>query len=306
MILGAILVLGVTLSISSPSFLTAHNLQNLLSVTSMVGITAVGMTLLIIAGEIDLSVGSQQALIGVLTMQALNSSGSLIVALLVALGLGAVVGLVNGGLSLGLRINSFIVTLAMLSIIRGAAYVSTNAAVQNSSGVDAFMQIGNGFIAGVPWPLVIGLVVFVLFVVLFEKSVLGRYLAVVGGNPEAARLVGIRVRAVKLAAFVIVGALSAVSATILLSKLNSGQNNAGFGFELQVIAAVLLGGTSLFGGRGSLLGTALAVILIGTLTNGLNLLGISSRWQLVLNGVLILIAIWLDARRRAALGEAST
>lgn len=302
LILLAVLVMGTVLSVASPAFLTGRNLQTLLAQTSIVAITAVGMTLLIIAGEIDLSVGSQQAFVGVLAMQVLNATRSMVAAIAFALALGALVGFVNGGLSVGLKINSFIVTLAMFSIIRGAAYASTSAAVQNVSGVKNFTQLGNGFLLGVPWPLLIAVGVFVVFVLLFRYATFGRYVAMVGGNPQAARLVGIPVGTMKLACFVIVGILSALSATILLSKLNSGQNNAGFGFELQVIAAVLLGGTSLFGGRGSLIGTGLAVLLIGTLNNGTNLLGISSSWQLVLNGLLIMLALLLDARRRSALG----
>jgi ribose/xylose/arabinose/galactoside ABC-type transport system permease subunit len=222
---------------------------------------------------------------------------------LAALAVGALIGLVNGLLTITLGISSLIVTLAMFSIVRGGAYMSTTAAVQNHHNLPEFAFIGKGIVGGLPFPLIIAIVVFIAAGIFVTKTTLGRYLAVVGGNRDAARLVGIPVASVKVGMFVLVGILSATSAFILISRLNSGQNNAGFGFELIVIAAVLLGGTSLFGGRGSLLGTLFAVLLLGTLANGTVLMGIRSTWHLAINGGVILIALFLDSRRRAALGE---
>jgi ribose transport system permease protein len=261
------------------------------------------MTLLIIAGEVDLSVGSMQAFIGVIVMQVLNQTASLPVGMVVGLGLGALLGAVNALATLGLGINSFIVTLAMLSVVRGLAYAFTNAAVQNAHQLPDFTAMGNGFIGIVPWPVAIFIAVFIIFYLILSRTTFGRYVQIVGGNRRAASLSGVRVNLIKTLGFMLTGMLAALSAIILLSRLNSGQNNAGFGFELQVIGAVLLGGTSLQGGRGSLTGTLLAVLLLGILNNGIVLLNINSSWQLAVNGLIILIAVWLDARRRRRTGD---
>lgn len=305
-----LVVLCVILANRSPVFLSERNVGLLLSQVAMTAIAAVGMTLLIIAREIDLSVGSLQALVGVTAMQALNATDNLALGIAAAVAIGAVVGLVNAGLTLGLGINSFIVTLAMFSALRGLAYTFTDAAVQNEHKLAAFRAIGTGFafrlpiIGRVPWPVLIAAALFVIFTLVMTRTTFGRYVYAVGGNPRAAALSGVRVNLIKTLCFVLTSVLAALSAFILISRLNSGQNNAGFGFELQVIGAVLLGGTSLLGGQGSLLGTLLAVLLLGTLNNGIVLLEINSSWQTAVNGVVILVAVLLDARRRRMTGEA--
>jgi ribose/xylose/arabinose/galactoside ABC-type transport system permease subunit len=227
----------------------------------------------------------------------------------VAILAGVIVGLVNAGLTLKLGINSFIVTLAMLSILRGLAYTFTDASVQNDHKLESFKAIGTGFavqlpgIGRVPWPVVITAVVFVVFAVLLTRTTFGRAVYAVGGNPRAAELSGMRVNLTKTLCFVATSTLAALSAFILIARMNSGQNNAGFGFELQVIGAVLLGGASLAGGQGTLIGTLLAVLLLGALNNGIVLLGINSSWQLAVNGLVIMLAVLLDARRRRATGQ---
>jgi len=304
-----LIALCVVLAIRSPVFVSERNIFVLLSQISMTMIAAIGMTLLIIAREVDLSVGSMQAFVGVIAMQTLNATGDLATGILVALLVGALIGLINAGLTLGLGINSFIVTLAMFSVVRGLAYTFTDAAVQNEHKIDAFRAIGTGFIVElpvvgrVPWPVIITALLFAIFAMILSRTTFGRYIYAVGGNPRAAELSGVRVNLVKTLCFVITSVLAALSAFILISRMNSGQNNAGFGFELQVIGAVLLGGASLFGGQGTLTGTLLAVLLLGTLNNGIVLLGINSSWQVAVNGLVILVAIFLDARRRRATGE---
>jgi ribose transport system permease protein len=299
----------IILSVLSPVFASERNVFVLLSQISMTAITAIGMTLLVIAREIDLSVGSVQAFVGVIAMQTLNATDNLAIGFAVALLAGVVIGLVNAGLTLGLKINSFIVTLAMLTIIRGLAYTFTDAAVQNQHKLESFKAIGTGFairlplVGRVPWPVVITAVILVVFSILLTRTTFGRSVYAVGGNPRAAELSGLRVHLIKTLCFVATSTLAAVSAFILISRLNSGQNNAGFGFELQVIGAVLLGGASLAGGQGTLIGTLLAVLLLGTLNNGIVLLGINSSWQLAVNGAVILIAVLLDARRRRVVGQ---
>ncbi|MCP4165056.1 MAG: ABC transporter permease [Chloroflexi bacterium] len=297
-----VLLLAILLSVLSPVFLTQRNIGVLLSQVSMTAIAAYGMTLLIITGEVDLSVGSLQAFVGVITMQVLNQTGNLAIGLAIGLALGVIVGLVNAGITLKLGINSLIVTLAMFSILRGAAYISTKAAVQNTHDLASFSSLGNGFVGFIPWPVLLMIVVFAILYVIMSRTTFGRYVYAVGGNSRAAHLSGIKVQAIKTICFALAAGLAALSAIILISRMNSGQNNAGFGFELQVIGAVLLGGTSLQGGEGSLVGTFFAVLLLGILNNGIILLGIDSSWQIAVNGVLIVLAIYIDARRRRAMG----
>ena len=213
------------------------------------------------------------------------------------------VGLINAGLTLRLGINSFVVTLAMISIMRGMAYIFTNAAVQNAHKLPSFKALGNGFIGPIPVPVAIMVTIFIVFYLVLNRTTLGRYVYVTGGNQRAAVLSGVRVNTVKTLCFVLTSVLAGLSAIILISRMNSGQNNAGVGFEMQVMGAVLLGGTSLAGGQGSIIGTLLAVLLLGTLNNGIILLGINSSWQMASNGMLIILAVWLDARRRRAMGE---
>jgi ribose transport system permease protein len=301
-----IIALSVFLTARSPVFLTGRNIGVLFSVVSMTAITAYAMTMLLIAGEVDLSVGSVQALVGVIVMIVLNQTHNLALGIVVGVAIGALIGLVNAGVTLGLNINSLIVTLAMLNIIRGLAYLTTQAAVQNFHKMPSFAKLGNGFmnlgVAHIPLPIIYMLVIFVVMLLIMTRTTFGRYVYAVGGNPRAAALSGIRTRMVKTVAFVVTGAAAAISAVILLSRMNSGQNNAGFGFEMQVVAAALLGGTGLGGGAGSLVGTFLAVLLLAILNNGITLLKIHPNWQMIMNGLLILLAIFLDSRRRHATG----
>ena len=305
-----IIAICIFLTYKSPVFMTGRNIGVLLSVVSMTAIAAYGMTMLMIAGEVDLSVGSLQAVVGVVVMLILNATHNLALGIVVGLAIGAAVGLVNAAATLGLGINSLIVTLAMLNILRGFAYLITQAAVQNFHKLPDFARLGNGFLGKqgvgilgiIPLPVVYMLAIFVVILLVMTRTTFGRYVYAVGGNPRAAALSGIRTKLIKTVAFVVMGVLAAVSGIILLSRMNSGQNNAGFGFEMQVVAAALLGGTGLGGGAGSLVGTFLAVLLLAILNNGIILLGIHSNWQMIMNGALILFAIFLDARRRHAAG----
>jgi len=304
-LVAALLLVSAYLATQSPVFLTQRNISVLLLQSSMTAIAAFGMTMLIIGGEVDLSIGSLQAFVGVLTMQILNATQNLWIGVIVGLGIGALVGLANGLITLKTGISSFIVTLAMFSIIRGLSYASTNAAVQNSHNLPEFFALGNGYLFFIPWPVVIMIVTFVAFYLVLNRTTFGRYIYAIGGNRRAAILSGVRVNTIKLIAFVVTSVLASLSAIILISRMNSGQNNAGFGFELQVIGAVILGGTSLYGGQGSLVGTLLAVLLLAVLNNGVILLGWNSSVQVALNGLVILLAVYLDAQRRRLAGEVS-
>jgi ribose/xylose/arabinose/galactoside ABC-type transport system permease subunit len=302
MLIVIVALLWIFLSFRSDVFMTERNIGVLLSQVSLIAITGFGMTVLLIAREVDLSVGSMQAFVGVVAMQALNRWEHLWVGIAAAITLGIIVGTINSTLTLRLGISSFIVTLAMLQIIRGAAYTTTNAAVQNNHKLGSFKQVFNGAIIEeplrIPWPVATMVTFFVLFWLLLTRTSIGRSIYALGGNPQAANLSGIRVNRLKTACFIVTSVMASISAFMLITRMNSGQNNAGFGFELQVIGAVLLGGASLAGGKGSLLGTLLATLLLGTLNNGITLLGYNPNWQWAITGMMILLAVFLDSIRR--------
>ena len=279
----------------SPVFLSGRNIGVLLSQVSMMAIVAFGMTILLIVGEVDLSVGSQQAFIGVLTMQILNLTSNLWLGILAGLSIGLLIGLINAILVNKLKIVSFVITLAMMFILRGLSYSTTREAVQNFHNIKGFAKIGNGFIWFIPIPVLIMVIVFVIFYLLLSYTTFGRQVYAIGGNTRTAFICGIKVNTIKAICFIITAVLSSLSAIILISRMNSGQNNAGYGFEMQVVAIALLGGCTLEGGSGSLLGTLLAAMLIGVINNGVVLLGIDSSWQMVIIGVVILFSI-IDKR----------
>lgn len=296
----ALLLLCVVLSVLSPVFLSAVNLKNVLRDAALIAIAATGMVMIILLGEIDLSVGSTQAVAGIVAVWMLNWSGSIFLGFVAALLAGAVVGLANGLLVTRARINSLIATLGMMAILRGSAMVSTQA-VSIQAKVDGFVEVGTGHIAGVPVPVLIAAALFALFYFVLHHTPLGRYVYAIGGNAEAARLAGLPVDRTRVLVFVIGAALAALSAFILASRLNSGQPNAGLGFELQVIAAVVLGGISLTGGVGSLVGALIGILILTVLNNGLVLLNVSSFYHDIARGAVIILAVYLDGRRRQSL-----
>ena len=293
----ALLLLCVVLTCLTPVFLSAANLKNVLRDASLIAIAGIGMVMVILAGEIDLSVGSVQAVVGILAVLMLNQTGSILVALLVALVAGMAIGVLNGLLVTRARINSLIATLGSMAILRGGAMVGTQA-VSIQARVEGFTELGTGYWGPLPIPVLIAVVLFLLFYYVLHHTPAGRYLYAVGGNAQAARLAGLPVERLKLAAFALSGVLAALSAVILASRLNSGQPNAGLGFELQVIAAVVLGGVSLSGGLGTLIGAGLGILILTVLNNGLVLLDVSSFYHDVARGTVIILAVYLDTRRR--------
>jgi len=305
----ALLALCILIASRSDVFTSPANIRNLLAQIAITMITATGMTLLIVGREIDLSVGSMQAFVGVVAMQTLNATENFIAGLAVALACGVLIGSINALLTIRLKINSFVVTLAMFSAARGLAYTFTDASVQNSHKLASFKALNQGTVFTLPilgdirWPIIIMAVIAIVFSLLLTRTSFGRQVYATGGNPKAALLAGVPVDRVRTALFIITSVLAALSAFILIAKMNSGQNNAGFGFELQVIGAVLLGGASLRGGQGTMLGTFLAVLLLGVLNNGIILMGWDSDLIVPINGAVILLAVFLDALRRRLTGE---
>lgn len=297
---GILLAFGLlmaALSALSDSFLTVTNLLNIARQVSINAIIAAGMTFVILAGGIDLSVGSVLAFSGAVMAGLLAAGHALPVGIGAGLLVGAGLGLVNGLVVTVGRVQPFIATLAMLTIARGATLVYTDGR-PISSLPDAFVWLGAGEVARVPIPVLIMAAVFAASHVVLTQTVLGRYTYAIGGNEEAARLSGVNVGFYKTAVYVISGTLAALSAVILTARLNSAQPTAGMGYELDAIAAVVLGGTTLAGGEGGIGGTLLGAFIIGVLNNGLNLLNVSPFYQQVVKGAVILLAVLLDRRLR--------
>lgn len=298
--LGIVLLAEIALfALLSPHFLTPDNLLNVSLQTSITSIIAVGMTFVILTSGIDLSVGSLVAFVGVIVTSVLkwDSSASFTLAMLAGLAIGALSGMVAGVFVTRFRITPFIVTLALMTVWRGAAFIYTDARpvwdLPPSFGI-----LGGGRFLGVPIPTIIMLGVFLAAHITLTRTRFGRHVYAVGGNVEAARLAGIQTDRVLMQVYVICGVLTAISGILLASRLNSGQPNAGQMYELDVIAAVVVGGASFLGGRGTIIGTFIGSMLIGVLRNGLNLLDVNSYVQQVVVGAVILLAVLMDQARK--------
>lgn len=287
----------IGLTVLTPYFLTTNNILNIIRQTSIYGIIAVGMTFVILTGGIDLSVGSILALSGMIAAGMMKNNGmGEFTAAVIAILVGGGIGLFNGLLITIGKIAPFVVTLGMLTIARGITLIYSKG-YPVSGFSPAFRQLGGGYLFGIPIPVIIFVLTVALAWFILNHTRLGRYTYALGGNEETVKLSGINVRFYKTMVYVIVGITSALSALILTSRLNSAEAIAGQGYELDVIAAVVIGGTSLSGGRGSIIGTLIGALLIGVINNGMNLLGISPYFQQVVKGALIIGAVILDRLR---------
>ncbi|EAR24769.1 permease protein of sugar ABC transporter [marine actinobacterium PHSC20C1] len=294
---GAFLLLIIGFTVANPLFLTAGNLLNILNQTALVTIMAAGVALVIITGEIDLSVGSVLALSGVSAALFMNNFGqNWFLGALVGILVGASVGFINGILTARLLIPSFLVTLGMLSIARGIALIMTGTApvlVTNATFWSVFAETP---FLGIPAPIVWTIVVIIIVWVLLHFSVFGRRIFATGGNLDAAKFSGINTRAVKISVFLISGALAGLAGVIVAARGHAIRPDAAAGIELDVLAAVILGGTSLFGGKGKIYGVILGSLIIGILNNGLVLMGIDPSIQLTIKGALVIIAVAFGRR----------
>src|SRR5829696_1813464 len=300
---GALIVVFIFLSFASPVFLSADNLFNIGSQTAVTAVIAIGMTLVIITAGIDLSVGSVAALSGVLGVMMMANSGLPVpVAILGGTLVGAICGIVNGLLVSVAGLNPFIATLGMLTVARGLTYIFTNA-VAVFGAPSSFRLLGQGVIGPIPIPVIV-LVAIAGYIVL-SRTRLGRYAYAMGSNLEAARLSGIPIRRYLTSVYVISGALAGFGGMIAASRVNSGQPNFGIGLELDVIAAAVIGGASLFGGQGTVVGTLIGAFLIALIRNGAVLLDVNTFYQQVIIGVVIWLAVFWDQYRRRRLAAAS-
>lgn len=286
----------IIFSVMSKTFLTPSNTINVLRQVSITGISSVGMFMIILLGDIDLSVGSMYAFIGVLCANVFKATGSTVFTVLTALLLGIMIGLFNGVITAKFKIPAFITTLATMSICRGFAYIITGGSPIGVTN-PKFTVLGTGYVMNaIPLPVVFMLIVLFCGSFLVGYTRFGRYIYSCGGNALAAEWSGIDVDKIRIFVYVIAGALNGFAAIILAGRLGGGLPAAGEGSEMDVITAVVLGGTSMAGGKGKLWGVVLGVLIIGILTNGLTMVNVSSYWQKVIKGLIILLAVIMDNR----------
>lgn len=295
-LLAALAVVCLLAALFAPNFATAGNLMDVLRQAAFTGIIACAMTLVIVAGEIDVSVGStiafSSALFGVLTATFHLPLWGAALAIVV---LGTMIGAGAGAIRACFNIPSFIVTLAMFSALRGAAMLLTDAMPIPILDED-FQVWGSGAVFGIPVPALVLLATFLVFSLIASRTVFGRSVYAIGGNAEAAHLSGIPVRRIRTLLFAITGGLAAVTGILMTSRLGSGNANIGYGVEFAVITSVIVGGASLSGGRGSMLGTLLGGMFIAVLNNAMVLLGINSYAQDIANGLVVLLAVLVSTR----------
>jgi inositol transport system permease protein len=295
---GLLIVFGIIcliISLITPQFLTVSNLTIIVTQVSINALLAFGVTFVIITGGIDLSLGSIVAVTGVTAaMLAHPDSYPVLIPIVMGLLAGLLMGAFNGFIITKSKIAPFIVTLGTMTIGRGLALIlSDGRPVSNLS--DSFNYLGSGTVFGIPFLILIFILVFALCSIILNKTVLGRYIYAIGGNEQAARASGINIDRVKLSVYSISGLLAGLAGILLASRITTGQPNAGAGFELDAIAAVVIGGTSTAGGRGTMAGTLIGVLLIGVINNGLDLLNVTSYYQQVVMGIIIIGAVVLDS-----------
>lgn len=296
----ALLLLIVVVSTLSPNFFTLNNIFNILQQTSVNAIMAVGMTLVILTSGIDLSVGSLLALTGAVVASMVGADVNALVAVVGALALGAAIGGVTGIIVAKGKVQAFIATLVMMLLLRGVTRVYTDGSPINtgfSDNADLFSWFGIGRPFGIPTPIWLMMIVFLSAWYLLHHTRLGRYIYALGGNESATRLSGISVDKIKIIVYALCGLLAALASVIEVARLSSAQPMAGNGYELDAIAAVVLGGTSLAGGKGRIIGTLIGALILGFLNNALNLLGISSNYQMIVKAVVILLAVLVDNKK---------
>ena len=296
-----LIVFSVIVAFINSRFMTTSNILNILRQTSINAVIATGMTFVILTGGIDLSVGSILGFSGAVAAMMLASGVDSIIAIPVALIVGLVVGALNGVLISKGKLQPFIVTLATMTMLRGATLVFTDGK-PIGTGFEAnsklFAWFGNGYVLGIPVPIIVIIVTFLVALFVLTQTKIGRYVYALGGNEEATKLSGISTDKVKIFVYAISGMMAALAGIIITSRLSSAQPTAGSGYELDAIAAVVLGGTSLAGGTGTIVGTMIGALIIGVLNNALNLMDVSSYFQMLAKGSVILLAVLLDRKNK--------
>lgn len=294
-VLGALFLMGLLLSLATDTFLSAENLLQVARQASFYGIMAVGMVFVLSMGDVDLSVGSIMMIVNIVSAIALRERWPLSLAILAGLATGALCGLINGLLAIGLRIPMIIVTLGTMSIYRGLALVISKASPISQFPKDSpFFTVGGGTILGVPTSVVVMLLVGIVGYVLYAKTAFGRRVQAIGSNRQAALFSGIRVNRHRVLVMTLNGLIAGITGLAALAFLQSGHPNTGLGSELFVIASAIIGGTALSGGSGSILGAILGALIIAVIRNGLVLIGMSAYWSTTVTGAVIIAAVAVD------------
>ena len=295
-LVGALVIELIVFTIGSPYFLDVDNLLNIGTAISIVGIVAVGATIIVIAGGFDLSVGATMAASGMVTAYLVNEGAALPVAVGVGLAVGAAVGIANGVIIAYARINALIATLGTLAAVRGLGYV-VSGGIELPVNDERYLRIGNADLFGVPVLVWLVLLMFAGFGMIMPRSKFGRYAYAIGSNARASRLAGVPVKRWRVAYYTVGGLLAALGGVLTVARIGTAQPSSSTGAELLVITAVILGGTRLTGGKGTLLGTLLGLVVLGTLNNGLVLLSVPAYWQQVVQGAALLSAVLYDEFR---------
>jgi len=294
---GSLLVLAVMIiimTVLSPNFMTIANLFNVSRQISVMAVVAAGMTFVILSGGIDLSVGSVVALSGIMLSWLIQKAGLPVVpAIIAGVAAAVLIGLMNGAFIAKLKIPFFIVTLATMVIARGLCFIITGGFPISQLG-EGFQQIGRGYWGPIPIPVIVMVMVYLIAFLLLQGMRFGRHVYAIGGNETAAKLAGIRVDRTKILIYGVCGACAGIASLILTSRMNSGDPNMGTGLEMDAIASIVIGGTSISGGSGWIWGTFIGAYIIGILNNGLNMLNISAYYQMAMKGLIILLAVWLQ------------
>jgi L-arabinose transport system permease protein len=290
------LLLFIVLSFTVDHFFSVDNMLGLALAVSQIGMVACTMMLCLASRDFDLSVGSTVAFAGVLCAMLLNGTDNIFVSITVTLLCGAIIGFVNGAVIAYLRINALITTLATMQIVRGLGFIASHGQAIGVPNVDFIMLAGTSFL-GISLPIWVTLICFLVFGIVLNKTLFGRNALAIGGNPEASRLAGINVERTRVLIFLIQGVVAALAGVILASRITSGQPNAAQGFELNVISACVLGGVSLMGGRATISGVAVGVLIMGTAENVMNLLNIDAFYQYLVRGAILLAAVLVDQQR---------
>jgi L-arabinose transport system permease protein len=285
--------LFAVLAVTVDNFFSVANVVGLMLSVAQIGMVACTMMLCLASRDFDLSVGSTIAFSGVLGAIVLERTGSVTLAVVAGLGSGALIGAGNGVLIAYLRVNALIATLATMLMVRGLAFIASQGQAVGISN-DAFISFGDERIAGLPLPILVAGVCFLVFGVLLNHTVFGRNTLAIGGNPEAARLAGVKVEKLRVWIFLLQGLVTGLAGLILASRITSGQPNAAQGFELDVISACVLGGVSLQGGKARIFGVLIGVLIMGTVENVMNLMNVDAFYQYLMRGVILLAAVLLD------------
>ncbi|MDD3360408.1 MAG: ABC transporter permease [Hespellia sp.] len=288
-----IIIIFVAMSFASPVFLTSKNLINIVRQISINGIIAVGMTFVILTGGIDLSVGSVVAITSVICGYLLQNGSNWLVACVVALGIALVFGAFNGFMIAYVGFQPFIATLATVTMGSGIALAFSDGKPFTITN-ETFLKIGQGYVGPIPIPVILLVIIVAIGLIILKTTTFGRYVFAIGGNKSAAKLSGVRTRRIELMVYMLSSVCAAVVGLILSARISSGQPTAGEGYELDAIAATAIGGTSMSGGLGSLTGTVFGFVILGLMTNSMNLLNINSFYQQIAKGILIILAVFLD------------